>query len=96
MRIANPNSLRVASVMVWGSNAAARCMLTAVNDVAKVDQENRLYLCVAFPHLLLVVSCVLKKMPPRKGLKKRSMMASEKPSACNNITVNDDVSKCVM
>lgn len=33
--------------------------------------------------LLLVVSCVLKKMPPRKGLKKRSIMASEKPSACS-------------
>lgn len=32
--------------------------------------------------LLLVVSCVSKKMPPRKGLKKRSMMAWEKPSAC--------------
>jgi hypothetical protein len=33
-------------------------------------------------HLLLVVSCVLKKMPPRNGLKKRSMISSEKPSAC--------------
>jgi len=31
---------------------------------------------------LLVVRLVLKKMPPKKGLKKRSMMASEKPSAC--------------
>jgi hypothetical protein len=33
---------------------------------------------------LLVVSCVLKNMPPRKGRKKRSMMASEKPSACGH------------
>jgi hypothetical protein len=34
------------------------------------------------PYLLLVVSCVLKKIPPRNGLKKRLMIASENPSAC--------------